>query len=369
MSSDIVGDKPKGKTAITVIGSGNGGLAFSGWFGLRGFNVTLTDFHEFTHSLKPVMESKGIEVKGVMEGFAPVTVVDNIPEAIRDADIVMAVMPAIAHARLAKEIGPHLKQDTLLILNPGRTGGALEVYRLFSRAGRKAAVLEAQTLLFSCRKTASSTVFIYGIKKKLPVAVMPSLETPAAMEAIKEALPQFYAVEDVRTTSLWNIGAMFHPSLTITNVSRIDAQIPFELYHDGATKNVGRLIQGLDDERVSLSRAMGVDMPSAREWLNQSYGVPMAPLSEMMSQNPAYQGVAGPNILETRYLDEDVPTGLVPLEAFAQLHNIEVPITSALINISNVLMGKDYRKTGRNLECLGLKGLSPRETISYLNKG
>jgi opine dehydrogenase len=255
------------------------------------------------------------------------------------------------------------------VLNPGRTGGALEVYRELSESGVKRPVIEAQTLLFACRKTSSLSVHINGIKEKVAVGVMPSRETSSAVERLHGIIPQFFPVKDVRSTSFGNIGAMFHPALAFLNASRIEAQIPYEFYKDGATPRVGELIETIDRERIAIGRKAGAKVLSIQEWLQQSYSIESGPLYRMMSTNPAYQGIMAPASLDVRYFEEDVPTGLVPLEVFAKLFEVHTPAISSLIHLISALMGVDYRKTGRTATEMGIEGMHPSAFIEYIEQG
>jgi opine dehydrogenase len=94
-----------------------------------------------------------------------------------------------------------------------------------------------------------------------------------------------------------------------------------------------------------------------------------ASLYEMLQSNSAYQGISGPMDIRARYITEDVPTGLVPMEAFAQLYRISTPTISALISLANTLIGENYRASGRNLECLGLTGMTLLEMKSFIQEG
>jgi opine dehydrogenase len=54
---------------------------------------------------------------------------------------------------------------------------------------------------------------------------------------------------------------------------------------------------------------------------------------------------------------EDLPTGLVPYSSLGQEFNIRTPLCDAFIEIANAMMKRDFRKEGRTLENLGLRGL------------
>jgi opine dehydrogenase len=61
----------------------------------------------------------------------------------------------------------------------------------------------------------------------------------------------------------------------------------------------------------------------------------------------------GPVVVDSRYISEDVPQGLVLLESLGHKLKVETPVCSALINIASAALGRDLRKEGRTLERLG----------------
>jgi opine dehydrogenase len=135
------------------------------------------------------------------------------------------------------------------------------------------------------------------------------------------------------------------------------------------TRGVTKVIEKVDQERMTLAKAAGAEVFSAQAWLRESYQLKEASLYEMLQSNPAYQGISGPQDIHARYITEDVPTGLVPMEAFAQLYGIPTPTISALISIANSLIGADFRASGRNLERLGLHGMNPSHIPVFIKEG
>ena len=337
--------------------------------GLQGYRVILSEFEEFASGLEAIREQGSIEVSGEIQGSAPVEVADSIERAVADADLIMAPIPAYVHGRLAREVAGSLPENALLVLNPGRTGGALEVYQYLRSLGSPRPVVEAQTLLFACRKKGPTKVLINGIKKEVAAGVMPANQTTEVSRRLSQVIPPFFAVDDIRSSSIHNIGALFHPTLTLVNASRIEARQPYGFYTDAATPCVGELLEALDRERVSIGEKAGVKVPSIRQWLNASYGLELAPLHRMLCSNPAYQGIMSPPSLDVRYFHEDVPTGLVPLEAFGRLYGVDTPLISSLIHLSNALMECDYRKIGRTDRVMGIQGLDAKEFLRYIQHG
>jgi opine dehydrogenase len=62
--------------------------------------------------------------------------------------------------------------------------------------------------------------------------------------------------------------------------------------------------------------------------------------------------------LDGRYLTEDVPFGLVPLEDMGRLVGVEMPVCTTLIELSNSLLGRDFGAMGQTLATIGLGDLS-----------
>jgi len=48
---------------------------------------------------------------------------------------------------------------------------------------------------------------------------------------------------------------------------------------------------------------------------------------------------------------------------------VETPMMDALIALGSVIMGKDCRKEGRNLDLMGLKGMDLQQIKTFLDEG
>ena len=61
--------------------------------------------------------------------------------------------------------------------------------------------------------------------------------------------------------------------------------------------------------------------------------------------------------MDSRYISEDVPQGLVMLEALGEALDVSTPIASSLINIASAALGRDLRSEGRTPEKLGKENI------------
>ncbi len=347
------------KPQIAVLGAGNGAHAFAGDLAMRGYPVRL--YNKFANEIVDMQNARGVNLEGVIEGFGALELVTTeMAPVVADADIILVVVPANAHAFMAQACAPHLRDDQVIVLNPGRTGGALEFRNALNRLGVKARVFiaEAQTLLYTCRISGPARVRISMVKREVTLAALPARDTTTVLERLNPLYPQFAAAADVLETGLDNIGAMFHPTVTILSVGRIESGVPFEFYRD-MTPSIARFIEVMDAERLSVANAYGVQAQSAGVWLARSYeGITGDTLYDRIQSNVAYRGIAAPTSINARYIWEDVPTGLVPMVALGRVANVEMPACVGLVNVACALHRRDFWEEGRNAHQLAIEDLS-----------
>ncbi|MCI0477424.1 MAG: NAD/NADP octopine/nopaline dehydrogenase family protein, partial [Anaerolineales bacterium] len=251
------------KPLVAVLGTGNGAHAFAGDLALRGYPVRL--YNKFANEITALQTARGVTCEGVLDGFGALELITtDVAPVVADADFIFVVVPANAHAFMAEACAPHLRDDQVIILNPGRTGGALEFRNVLRERGATARVLiaEAQTLLYTCRISTPARVRISMVKREVTLAALPARDTARVLERLSPLFPQFVAAADVLETGLDNIGAMFHPTTTILSVGRIESGVPFEFYRE-MTPSIARFIEAMDAERLAVARAFGVRAQSA----------------------------------------------------------------------------------------------------------
>jgi len=360
----------KGMPTFCVVGAGHGGMAMAGHLAITGCRVNL--LNRDTDRILPVQARGGIDVAGEVEGFASLNVItSDAGEAVRDVDIVMAVVPATGHSHVAEIIAPHLKDGQIVVLNPGRTGGALEVWRVFREKNPSAHIYigEAQTLLYASRVTNPGQVRIFSIKNSVPVATLPAYHVADVLPVLRKALPQFVPGDNVLKTGLDNIGAVFHPAITVLNAGRIeDTHGDFEYYVEGVTPSVALILEAVDRERVSVASALGIRANTAREWLYLAYSAAGRTLLDAMRANPGYRGIQSPGTVDHRYISEDVPCSLVPIASIGEMLGVPTPTIRSIIQLASVMHSVDYWKEGRTVERLGIKGMSVKD-IQFLVVG
>ena len=345
-----------------VMGAGNGGLAMAGHLGLMGFEVSL--YNRSGGRIEPVRMRGGVELHGEVTGFGRVALATtDVEEALAGRDVVMVVVLANGHRDVAEACAPHLTDGQVVVLNPGRSFGAIEFHQSLRSCGCTADVVvaEAQSFIYISRVTGPGEARIFGIKNAIPVAAIQAHRTPEVLHRLGSAFPQFVAAPDVLSTSLDNMGTVFHPAQVILNAGWVESGGEFEFYRQGATASVAEVLERLDSERVAVAEALGVNAMTARNWLYFAYGVHGADLREALTANPGYSGVLAPKAIRHRYITEDVPTSLVPIASLGRKFGQPTPTMDSIIHLACVMMGEDYWETGRTAERLGIAEMSLEE--------
>lgn len=358
-------------TVYTVIGAGHGGRAMAAHLALMGFEVNL--YNRTPEHIEVIKKRMGIDMEsyeGGPKGFARLALVtSDLEEASRQADVIMVVLPSSAHAEIAKKMAPFLKDGQIIILHPGRTCGAIEFRKALQDAGctAKVIVAEAETFIYASRADGPAQSRIFRIKEAVPLAALPATYTPQVLETIAPAYPQFIDGIDVLHTGLNNMGAIFHPAITILNAGWIEATHgDFQFYIDGVTPSVARILEVLDRERVTIASSLGIRARTGMEWLQMAYDSTGDNLHEAIHNQSGYYGINAPSTLKHRYIFEDVPMSLVPMAALGKRYGVSVRGMESMINLANFIHRTDYRRRGRTLDKLGIEQYSVSEVTALV---
>lgn len=354
----------------TIIGGGNGGQTTAGHLGMMGFDVTLYDIFEQT--VETINEQGGIHLEDALTGFGKVScATTDMEKAVNDADVIFVTVPATAHVNVAKACAPYLKDGQIVILNPAATFGSLAFLKTLDDKGCTANVVlgETNTLLYGCRIIKPGTTQVFGLKNRILTAVLPATETERVVGLLQTAFPQFEPCESILVTSFDNTNPILHPATTIFNAAKIESDDEWFFYVDGFTPSVGRYVELMDEERMAIGREFGLDLLSCREQMEVEYNVFEDTLANAVSKNPVYQDIKGQKTLDTRYLTEDIPMGLVPFIELGKMVGLPTTHMETAAAMGQLLLGRDMMEHARTLESLGLTGMGKDDLIEFVRTG
>lgn len=338
---------------VTILGGGNSGLAMAAHLSQQGHQVSL--WNRSRETIERLMETKVIHCEGKIQGSVAVDLVtDDLGKAIKDPDVVLITTPANAHKALAQQLATEIEKSTVIVLNPGRTFGAIEFREVYQEFNQKyeQTIAETQTIIYTCRKTEPDAVNTLAFKSDVLISTFNPKDNVEVIARLPQCLQPFLKpAQSMVETSIGNVGMIFHCAPLLLNAGWTEnVHNTYKYYYDGITPSIGRLLEKIDEERVAVSKLLGHEVETAVEWMIRSYGVEGDNIFEVIQKNEVYKTIEAPSQLEHRYIMEDIPYGLVPLEAVGKDLGLEMKDTGLIIDLASSIMEMDFRKLGRTIK-------------------
>jgi opine dehydrogenase len=361
---------------VAVLGAGHGGQAMAADLTLAGHEVRLAAVPEHAGKIAILKAIGGIHLEGttstgVPAGFARIALItDDVPQAIAGAAVIMLVLPAFAQKPYMEILRRWAERGQLVVFNPGKFA-ALEFTRMLIEAGRYGEILvgETETLIYAARIQAAGHNRIMGIKNMTYYAAMPAVQTARTLRVLDDLLPRFAPARNVLQTSVDDMAMTIHPITTLMNASRIEQLGPYLTHHYDITPALGRVILAVDGERYAIAQRLRYETLSFFENYERYYGVSGKSVDELILNVAAYGSMSSPDKLTHRYVTEEVPYGLVAVEAMGRVVGVPTPGMSAIIELANMANDVDYRAGGRRFEAMGLAGFDLEGLIDYVTYG
>src|SRR5690606_39077822 len=73
-----------------------------------------------------------------------------------------------------------------------------------------------------------------------------------------------------------------------------------------------------------------------------------------------------PGAVNTRWVTEDVPYGLVTWSALGEVASVPTPMIDATVTLASAVLATDFRRSGRHLADLGLDQESVAGIVAYV---
>jgi len=362
---------------IAVIGGGNGALAIAADLTLAGFTVNLFEFEEFIENIEQFKESREIKITGdARNGIAKLNMVTtDLEKAINDVDLILPAVPSYAHERAALELVPYLKTGQVIVLTPGSTGGSLVFARVFRENNMNKSILlgEVNSLPYACRRKPdnSGEVNVFLSCHHLYFSAFPAINTDILYAIFKQVYLQIVRFENVFDTGLNNGNPVTHVAPCVLNAGRIEyANGEYYHYQEGITPSVARVIEEVDKERMAVCEALGYRKISTKQRiLDLGYHHNSnASLYELYTTSQAFRA-KGPANLQSRYLTEDVPYGLVPWFQMGKKLGLKLPVMESLITLASSLLNENFLENGRTLKKMGLENIEVDNLNEFFKYG
>jgi opine dehydrogenase len=374
------------KDFVAVLGGGNGGHSVAANLSLAGFKVNFFELPQFAEPFERVLRTREIRIEGVsVDGVAKLNLATtDISQAIKDAEVIFVITPAFGHKVMAEACASYVQDGHIIVLMPG-SGGSLEFVKIFKekKVKKEITFAESCTLPYGARLKGPGHVSVFINALILPTGVFPSKKTKHVIPRLQQFYPVIMPAKDVLEVAINNPNPVVHPVATLLSATRIEhSKGEFYLYSEGMTPCVARTFESLNQERLSICKAMGYklyhwnDLDFKDYNLGETeeecrYRILNTSMDAAFGKDGIYAGMKmkGPEHLKDRYVTEDVPYGMVLISTLGDVLRVPTPTHDAVIQLTSVITRTNYWKTGRGVKELGLAGLNKQGLKKFLLDG
>jgi opine dehydrogenase len=291
-------------------------------------------------------------------------------DAIQNADAVMVALPGYGHKSVLAAAAAHLREGQPVIISSHASFGALYLSKLLAARGVQVPIIAWGTTLTTGRQPSPTEVNVATVRQKIDLATVPD-GAIAAGHALCTTLfgDRFVQRDGLMAIALSNLNPQNHLGIALLNLTRMEQG---EAWSQGQniTPTVGRLIEALDAERLAIAKIFGLSVRTVKEHFSLSFHVPMASVSEMNQEmHRQGRGGLGPATVNSRYVLEDVPFGLLPTILLGRLAGSPATLHEAGVALFSAAYGRDFAQDNDLLPELGLERLSVAQLQQLMRSG
>ena len=336
---------------IAILGCGNGGQALAGHLSLQGHSVSLYADPAHPGGIYAIAQHQGIEVTGVVRGFAPISLATtNLAACLEHASIILMALPALACDEVFAAMMPYLRRGQIIVNMAGYFSSIFAHQALLNSPYEQEVIFaELTSFPYACRAESGNKVNIVAIKDFVGIATIPPQQTAAVIQQLQAVIPcPLAAKSSVIEVGLYNTSGIGHTPAVVFNAARIGNHDEFYFYKDGISAETAQVMMRLDQERLALATQLGYSIPEHYQVLNGYYGYNYTSIYDYYKNSPIHNSIKFfPTSTKTRYIVEDVPYILVPWYSIAQSLGIAAPGIRTLIDFTSLLHNTDYMAAGR----------------------
>lgn len=351
---------------IAMLGAGNAGCAVACDLTLKGHEVTLIKTSNSMHNdnFRYLLENDG-KISIWEKGETRTTNIHKVSTDLADmseAEVVIVYIQTGYHEELIKRMKDYLRKDQIIIINPGYFSTAYFL-KYCPVDELNLTIVEATSSFIDCRISEPGQIRAGFRNVRNPIGVYPNCRTEETAKKLESLGFHFHTWTTVEV-ALHNPNLIVHTVGAIMSIPRIEkTHGEYVMYHEVYSRDniaVWHILEQLDKEKMDVLSALGcprLTYPDAAKFRNT--------LDDSMDAKESFMRYAemptrakGPVKVDSRYITEDVPEGLVMLEALGKQLSIPTPVCTALIEIANAALQRDFRAIGRSVEKLGEENIN-----------
>lgn len=341
---------------VSVIGTGNVGMAIAADLSARGHEVTLIKTSDVRAKAFDLLRENGNRIYLKEDGKYTETKIANVGHDLRlikEADAILVTIQSTYHKQLYERMVQHLDRRQLVVV----ICSYLSSFYLTQYCDSIPMIAEATGPYLEGRidmdDKPDEVVFRVGCR--LTNSPLSLFHTHRAKEAVSILKSLYSGLNDsysIIESALLNPNMVLHTVGAIMNIPRIEySNGNFCMYRESySRKNEAtlKIMLRLDEEKKQVLKRLGgrpIDIFVAGGFLGD-------PMESFYSYSESNDRAISPTSIHSRYITEDVSQGLVLLESIAKYIGVDTPIATSLIDIAGTALGEDFRAKGRTIEKL-----------------
>lgn len=357
---------------VAVVGAGNGGCAIAADMAYRGLDVTLVKTSHAMHddNFAYLQQNDGCMTlvdfgeNGCMdpdheqkvEKVGRLTSVTRDLSAVSDAEVVILYTQTAYHEEVIVKLSPYLRDGQVFMINPGYLSTAY----VLKHCDKDITVVEAESSFIDGRIIEPGKFRVGFRNVRNPLGVYPVSNLDYAKSKLDELGFPFVYANSVVDAALHNPNLIVHTVGSVMSIPMIDAMgDEFCMYHRAFTEHVWNVLEKLDSEKMDVLEHLGAErLPYVEACkLRNSLDDELDAKAVFFEYAAMPTRAKGPVTVNSRYITEDVPQGLVMLEALGAETGVPTPVCTSLIEIASAALGMDLRQGGRTPEKLGKENI------------
>lgn len=340
---------------VSVIGTGNVGIAIAADLSIKGHEVTLVKTSSVKSEAYERLRKNCNRIYLKEGGQHTRTEVKNVTtdlSEIEKSEVIIITIQSTYHEPLMKKIAPYLNSKQVVVV----VCSYLSSFYLTQYCQSVPMIAETTGPYLEGRVELNDkldeVVFRVGCRlTRSPLSVFHKHREEECMKKLKALYGGLSNDYSIIESALLNPNLVIHTCGAVMSIPRVEfSDGNFCMYREAyshknkATLNV--MFQ-LDEEKMQVLKRLGgrpIDILEAGGFLKG--------MDSFFEYSESSDRAISPTSVQSRYITEDVSQGLVLLESIAKKVGVDTLITTSLIDLAGAALGIDFRKEGRTIERL-----------------
>ncbi|MER8662149.1 NAD/NADP octopine/nopaline dehydrogenase family protein [Mesorhizobium sp. M1148] len=353
---------------VSILGAGAIAYGLAAYLAQSGHTPTL--WSPSGDRTRTLATGELLKAMGDIQATVPVRIANDCKDAIDHADVVVIALPAYGHKMVMDAAVPHLADGIPVIVSSHSSFGALYLSKRLAERKVRLPIVVWGTTLLTGRQLGPTEVQVTSIRQKLDVATLPFDALDQGYKLCTALFGDRFVKRDgLLAIALSNLNPQNHLGIALLNLTRMEKA---EQWSQGGnvTPAVGRFIEALDAERLAIAGNFGIAVRTVQEHFSLSFHVPMSTVSEMnLEMDRQGRGGFGPTTIESRYILEDVPFGLLPTAVLGKISGNPAVLHESGISILSAAYGRDLKGDNDILPGLGIEKMTKTDLEALCRKG